>query len=129
MKLTSPNQVYSEIWHKLKGTQLGADAALSALEHMFLRESSKGRDHVVLLVDELDMLLTSKQEILYNLFEWPSSKANPKLVVLCIANTMDLPERVMLKRVSSRLGLTRVVFKPYTFTQLRVSRIAIQIDS
>ena len=42
MKLTSPNQVYSEIWYRLKGTQLGTDAALSALEHMFLRESPKG---------------------------------------------------------------------------------------
>merc|ERR1719282_1833047 len=32
---------------------------------------------------------------------------------------MDLPERVMMNRVSSRLGLTRQVFQPYTHTQLQ----------
>ena len=34
-----------------------------------------------------------------------------------IANTMDLPER-LLPRVVSRLGLGRVVFKPYTRQQI-----------
>ena len=46
--------------------------------------------------------MTRKQDVLYNLFDWPT-KPNSKLVVLAIANTMDLPERVMMNRVSSRL--------------------------
>ena len=121
MKLTSPQQVYSEIWYQLVGSHIGADSALASLEQMFLREGPEKRQPVVLLVDELDLLLTNKQDILYNLFEWPSSKVQSKLIVLCIANTMDLPERVMMKRVSSRLGLTRVVFQPYSHVQLKVS--------
>ena len=44
---------------------------------------------------------------------------NSRLVVLAIANTMDLPERIMMNRVSSRLGLTRLTFSPYTHDQLR----------
>jgi len=32
---------------------------------------------------------------------------------------MDLPERIMMNRVSSRLGLTRLTFQPYTFRQLQ----------
>ena len=40
-------------------------------------------------------------------------------MVLAIANTMDLPERIMMNRVSSRLGLTRLTFSPYTHDQLR----------
>ena len=39
--------------------------------------------------------------------------------MLAIANTMDLPERIMMNRVSSRLGLTRLTFSPYTHDQLR----------
>ena len=31
---------------------------------------------------------------------------------------MDLPERVLLNKTNSRLGLTRQNFKPYTFDQL-----------
>jgi hypothetical protein len=41
-----------------------------------------------------------------------------RLVVVGIANTMDLPER-LLPKVLSRLGLARVVFSPYTRDQIR----------
>lgn len=39
---------------------------------------------------------------MYNLFDWPTHK-EARLVVLAIANTMDLPERIMMNRVASRL--------------------------
>lgn len=40
--------------------------------------------------------------MMYNLFDWPTQK-HSKLIVLAIANTMDLPERIMMNRVASRL--------------------------
>ena len=39
---------------------------------------------------------------MYNIFDWPTHQ-HAKLIVLAIANTMDLPERIMMNRVSSRL--------------------------
>lgn len=39
---------------------------------------------------------------MYHLFDWPTRRLS-KLIVLAIANTMDLPERMMINRVSSRL--------------------------
>ena len=57
----------------------------------------------VVLMDELDQLMTTKQDVVYNFFNWPTL-AGSKLVVLAVANTMDLPERVMTGRVRSRLG-------------------------
>ena len=54
-------------------------------------------------MDELDQLMTSKQDVVYNFFNWPTLVGS-KLVVLAVANTMDLPERVMTGRVRSRLG-------------------------
>ena len=56
----------------------------------------------MLLADELDLLWTRKQTVLYNLFDWPT-RQQAKLVVLVVANTMDLPERIMMNRVASRL--------------------------
>ena len=56
----------------------------------------------MLLADELDLLWTRKQTVLYNLFDWPT-RQQAKLVVLAVANTMDLPERIMINRVASRL--------------------------
>jgi origin recognition complex subunit 1 len=66
----------------------------------------------VLVIDELDFLMTKDQMILYNLFEW-TQKPSTKLVILAIANTMDLPEK-MKPKVLSRIGNKRVVYKPYT---------------
>ena len=44
-------------------------------------------------MDELDHLMTAKQDVVYNFFNWPTL-TGAKLVVLAVANTMDLPERV-----------------------------------
>ena len=57
----------------------------------------------VVLMDELDALVTSKQDVMYNFFNWPSLPGS-KLIVIAVANTMDLPERVLNQKVSSRLG-------------------------
>lgn len=54
-------------------------------------------------MDELDLLVTKKQTVMYNFFEWPN-RPNSKLIVIAIANTMDLPERILTNKVSSRLG-------------------------
>jgi hypothetical protein len=60
-------------------------------------------------MDELDQLVTAKQDVVYNFFNWPTLVGS-KLVVLAVANTMDLPERVMNGRVRSRLGVLRPPF-------------------
>lgn len=57
----------------------------------------------VVLMDELDQLVTAKQDVVYNFFNWPTLVGS-KLIVIAVANTMDLPERVMTGRVRSRLG-------------------------
>jgi len=72
----------------------------------------------VVLMDELDQLLTgNKQDVVYNFFNWPSLVGST-LIVIAVANTMDLPERVMEGRVRSRLGMVRINFQPYNTAQL-----------
>ena len=66
---------------------------------------------LVILIDELDALITKKQTLLYNLFDWPG-KPNSNLLIIAIANTMDLPERFK-GNIQSRLGDNRLVYKPY----------------
>ncbi|XP_053104041.1 origin recognition complex subunit 1 [Hemicordylus capensis] len=117
MKLTDPHQAYVQILKLLTGQKATATHAAVLLEKMFCMPGSK-RKTVLLMVDELDLLWTRKQNVMYNLFDWPTQK-NAKLIVLAIANTMDLPERMMMNRVASRLGLTRMSFQPYTYKQLQ----------
>lgn len=56
----------------------------------------------VVVIDELDYLVTKQQKVLYCLFDWPTLPTS-KLAVVAIANTMDLPER-MIPRVASRVS-------------------------
>ena len=71
----------------------------------------------VVLMDELDLLLTKNQKVIYNFFEWPN-RPYSRLIVVAIANTMDLPERTLSNKVSSRLELKRITFQPYNYQQL-----------
>ncbi|KAJ1170182.1 hypothetical protein NDU88_002063 [Pleurodeles waltl] len=117
MKLTEPHQAYVQILKLLTGQKATADHAAALLEKRFSTPAPK-RETTVLIVDELDLLWTRKQNVMYNLFDWPTRK-QAKLIVLAIANTMDLPERIMMNRVASRLGLTRMSFQPYAYKQLQ----------
>lgn len=51
---------------------------------------------------KLDLLNTKKQEIVYDIFNW-SANEESLVSVIAIANTLDLPERLLSQRVSSRL--------------------------
>lgn len=70
----------------------------------------------LILVDELDALVTKKQTLLYNLFDWPCHQ-NSKLLIVSIANMMDLPDRLQQK-ISSRIGNNRLVYQPYSKQQI-----------
>ncbi|KAJ7405369.1 Origin recognition complex subunit 1 [Willisornis vidua] len=117
MKLTDPHQAYVQILELLTGQKVTASHAAVLLAKLFSTPGPK-RKPTVLIVDELDLLWTQKQKVMYNLFDWPTQK-HSKLIILAIANTMDLPERIMMNRVASRLGLTRMSFQPYTYKQLQ----------
>jgi len=71
----------------------------------------------IVLVDEMDLLVTRNQTVLYNLFEWPA-RPHSGLAVIGVANTMDLPDR-LLPRIASRFGSARLPFAPYGPAQLR----------
>ena len=122
------------LWKALGGSKVTTEHAKNLLAKKFTTpptsKSKKNNETIVLLVDELDLLWNRKQSVLYNIFDWPFN-AQAKLVVLAIANTMDLPvsyslqlkvllsipcfylrfqERVIIHRVSFRIGLTRLMF-------------------
>lgn len=121
MRLTEPNQTYVQLWQvlhfciqslflfshadwfityyrkALTGNKVTTEHAKNLLEKRFTNanaETAKKQECAVVLIDELDLLWNRKQSVLYNIFEWPTSNKYAKLVVLAIANTMDLPVSV-----------------------------------
>jgi origin recognition complex subunit 1 len=116
MKVTDPHQSYSLLWEALRGDRVSPSHALDLLEREFTTPSPR-RVPCVVLMDELDQLVTKNQGVMYNFFNWPGLK-HSRLIVLAVANTMDLPERTLSNKISSRLGLHRITFKGYTHSQL-----------
>ena len=106
MRLSEPPQAYSALWNGLTGEKVSPAHAEDLLDARFRRHSAD-RVPCVVLMDELDLLVTKKQSVVYNFFEWPNLK-NSQLIVVAIANTMDLPERSLSNKVSSRLGILPV---------------------
>jgi len=113
MKISEPMAAFSHLWSALAPSSSASSsastprktspkAALAALEHHFANPDP-ARPTTVVLVDELDQMLTKRQDVLYNFFNWPHV-AHSRLVVVAVANTMDLPERELSGKIRSRLG-------------------------
>ncbi|KIJ51495.1 hypothetical protein M422DRAFT_224152 [Sphaerobolus stellatus SS14] len=127
LKVPEPSAAYTVLWEALSShdvekeghLKMSSKEALRNLNHYFSPNARSGpsRHACVVLMDELDQLMTQKQDIIYNFFNWPNlSKSN--LIVIAVANTHDLPERAMTGKVRSRLGFSRINFHPYTRDQL-----------
>lgn len=102
MKITDPYQSYSLLWDALRSERVSPSQALDLLEREFSHPNPR-RVPCVVLMDELDQLVTRNQSVMYNFFNWPSL-VHSRLIVLAVANTMDLPERTLSNKISSRLG-------------------------
>ncbi|KAI0313860.1 P-loop containing nucleoside triphosphate hydrolase protein [Amylostereum chailletii] len=119
LRIPEPSAAYSVLWEGVSGhdveegpLKISSKEALKNLTRHFgaSGRTGPGSHACVVLMDELDQLMTTKQDV--------PTLVGSKLVVLAVANTMDLPERVMTGRVRSRLGMIRINFQPYTTPQL-----------
>jgi hypothetical protein len=96
------------LWRGLSGVHLAPKAAhkrllahFNAQEHRVSAESapqgSKGASVAptvtICLVDELDYLITREFNVMYDFYSWPQTSTVP-FILIGIANTMDLPERL-----------------------------------
>lgn len=137
LKLKSPNDFYTFLLKLMIGVEKKNDEAKKILYGFFtlgewpkFKHSSKSRrsrkefaqpvssdDTILLLVDEIDYLITRDQEILYNLFNW-THEPSSNISIICIANTLDFPEKLMAK-IGSRIGHKRLIFSPYNSKNLQ----------
>ncbi|CCK70653.1 origin recognition complex subunit 1 KNAG_0E04000 [Huiozyma naganishii CBS 8797] len=118
LKIVKPTDSYEVLWNKISGERLTWGASMDSLEFYFQKVPKGKKRTIVVLLDELDALITKGQDIMYNFFNWTTYE-NAKLIVIAVANTMDLPERQLGNKVSSRIGFTRIMFTGYTHEELR----------
>ncbi|KAF8757033.1 P-loop containing nucleoside triphosphate hydrolase protein [Rhizoctonia solani] len=125
LRIPEPSAAYALLWEAISGhdaaqhghLSISSKEALRRLTRHFNSRTSAGSHTCVVLMDELDQMVTTKQDVVYNFFNWPNLP-DSNLVVVAVANTHDLPERTMSAKVRSRLGMERINFEAYTVQQL-----------
>lgn len=107
-------KICAELNIKIDG-EVKTEKDFSSVIEKFL---SKNHKMILMVLDEVDHLIGKKQSILYTIFEWPSKK-NSKIVLIGIANALDLTDR-MLTRLNTTCELKPKLlhFAPYNKQQI-----------
>jgi origin recognition complex subunit 1 len=141
MEMRHPFEAYVKFWEMISGPskqKCPPEVAVAKLERHFAGRGGTDEDDknskqiVVLLLDEIDYLVTKKQTVLYNFFDWPrrtcENGCGPRLIVVGISNTLNLPSRLK-PSVQSRLGSETCGYKSYNVKDMiAILKTKIQSD-
>ncbi|CAK7219219.1 AAA ATPase [Sporothrix curviconia] len=114
------------------GVDVSETDAVSALQGMFVPKASKktvasakastatavAPNRYLVVLDEIDHILTLDLESLYRIMEWSMLKTS-RLVLVGIANALDLTDRFLPRLKSRNLQPELLPFLPYTAPQIK----------
>ncbi|KAG0744046.1 hypothetical protein G6F57_001545 [Rhizopus arrhizus] len=112
MSIKEPKQIYVrlvEAWH----VAVQPDVIQQAHD---LMNSKKNVLNVVVL-DEIDSLITRDQDVLYKIFEW-ASLPKSRLVLIGIANALDLTDRILPRLRAKNCEPQLLNFNPYSVPEI-----------
>ncbi|XP_070493584.1 cell division control protein 6 homolog isoform X1 [Chironomus tepperi] len=116
--ISSIGAIYKKICSELDLKDFGNEKdSLLLLENYFKNNNKKKT--TLLVLDEIDQLCSGKnQNVLYHIFEWPSI-SNSKLLLIGIANSLDLTDRLLI-RLQRKCELKPLVmhFPAYTKNEI-----------
>lgn len=110
------NEVFGKLAQDLCACGTPRIKAEKALASIFTPRKDSGKRFIVML-DEIDHLLTTDLEALYSLFEWSLRPAS-NLTLIGIANALDLTDRFLPRLKARNLKPQLLSFRPYTAPQI-----------
>jgi len=118
MSVKSSKDIYSKLIEDLACDSIdeGKDE-IATLRALFVPKKKSHSQVYVVTLDEIDHLLTLDLEILYTLFEWSLQRAS-RLVLIGIANALDLTDRFLPRLKARNLKPQLLPFLPYTVPQI-----------
>lgn len=118
MSIKSSKDLYATLLDLLcSATEITEADAASALEKLFMPKK-KTSDVFMVVLDEIDHILTLDLESLYRVFEWSLQKTS-RLVLVGIANALDLTDRFLPRLKSRNLKPEILPFLPYSAAQIK----------
>ncbi|KAK1989821.1 cell division control protein [Colletotrichum falcatum] len=118
MSVKSSKDLYNTLLDLLGyDSDLSETMAMEELQKVFVTKK-KGSPVYLLVLDEIDHILTMGLESLYRLFEW-SLQQPSRLVLVGIANALDLTDRFLPRLKSKNLRPELLPFHPYSAAQIK----------
>lgn len=96
---------------------LREDAGFEYLKSVFVRGKAKDKKKYLVVLDEVDVLVDLDLSLLYGLFEW-SMQPTSRLILIGIANALDLTDRFLPRLKARNLKPELLPFMPYSATQI-----------
>ena len=118
MSIKSTKVLYATLLEQLGGeTDVSESDVAEALEKLFLGKKAT-TDVFLVVLDEMDHILTMDPESLSRVFEW-SLQPTSRLTLVGIANALDLTDRFLPRLKSRNLKPELLPFLPYTAPQVK----------
>lgn len=107
--IKSKTQIFSKISQIMKCSKKKAKTFIDLTDHL-----QKCASQHIIILDEIDLLITKSQSVLYNMYSMPFYE-NVSVLLITISNSfsMDLDAKII-----SRIGNNKITFKPYGSDQL-----------
>lgn len=120
MSFDKPDEVFERIIEEFGGHVPSTEPQLDS----FL---IKRKTMSLVVLDEMDHLVTKNQEVMYKLVEY-ANRPNSKFVLIGIANSLNLPDRFLPRLKGKKSEPKRLSFHPYT-TEDIVTIISARLQS
>lgn len=83
--------------------------------------TSEQFDHLVIILDELDHLITKDQQVLFELFNLvTNSDLKTKVLIVGISNALDLTDKFLPRLKRNGISPEKLVFLPYNNQQIQL---------
>ncbi|KAI1436723.1 cell division control protein [Xylaria sp. CBS 124048] len=118
MSIKSSNNLYETVLEQVSDSSDVADGDADEVLQTLVMPRKKSTNVYLLILDEIDHILTLDLESLYKVFEWSMQK-NSRLLLVGIANALDLTDRFLPRLKSRNLKPELLPFLPYSAVQIK----------
>ncbi|GMM47974.1 AAA family ATPase [Pichia kluyveri] len=123
MSINSPTELFKEIYQNITGLSYRSELDNQNIYNLFTKNSKNNCDMNILILDEMDNIITKSQQSLFELFTWASdiiqTENKPNILLIGIANSLNLTDRFLPRLRANCINPKLVSFLPYTADQIR----------
>ncbi|KAI1186474.1 cell division control protein [Nemania serpens] len=118
MSIKSSKDLYETLLEQISDPSSLPEGDAATIIEKLMMPRKKSTDVYLVVLDEIDHILTLDLESLYKVFEWSLRKTS-RLMLVGIANALDLTDRFLPRLKSRNLKPELLPFLPYSAAQIK----------